>query len=404
MRRNIASAGNDCLSANHAFQRTRSQISVTAVTKQTVTKLYLCAMYRSNLRGIGAAVCDAFNFGRHTLEQKIRNIMSHATASPPARQPLQRAPQRRPAAAPAQLAFDTGSPGLDIPDGPTLAERFRQLLAPWFGLSLAAAAVYVGWAGRDTRRIFADEGLGYALGIIGSVLILILLIYPLRKRVRLLKFIGPVRNWFKTHMTLGVVGPVAILYHCNFSLGSLNSRLALLSMLLVAGSGLVGRFLYSKIHHGLFGRRKHLKELLERVHLSVAGTEGATQFVPGLMKAIAAFDRQVLKPPKSIGESLRLPVRLLRTTRRGRREIMEIVALHLNLQEQRSVVVRTHRARLEKACERYVREHMRRVKRVAAFAAYERLFSLWHKIHLPFFMLLVVTASVHVIAVHFYAA
>lgn len=331
--------------------------------------------------------------------------MSHAAANLPAARPLQRVPPPpRPTVAAAQLTFDTGSPALDTSSGPTLAEHFRRLLAPWFGLSLAAGAVYVGWAGRDTRRIFADEGLGYSLGIVGSVLILILLIYPMRKRVRILKFIGPVKNWFKTHMTLGVVGPVTILYHCNFSLGSLNSRLALLSMLLVAGSGLVGRFLYSKIHHGLFGRRKHLKELLERVHLSVAGTEGATQFVPGLMKAIAEFDRQVLKPPRSIGESLRLSLRLMRTTRRGHREIMQIVALHLNLQEEQSGVVRTHRARLEKACERYVREHMRRVKRVAAFAAYERLFSLWHKIHLPFFLLLVVTASVHVIAVHFYAA
>ena len=51
----------------------------------------------------------------------------------------------------------------------------------------------------------------------------------------------------------------------------------------------------------------------------------------------------------------------------------------------------------------FVTEHLRRVRRVAAFAAYERLFSLWHKVHLPFFYLLLITAIVHVIAVHVYS-
>ena len=42
------------------------------------------------------------------------------------------------------------------------------------------------------------------------------------------------------------------------------------------------------------------------------------------------------------------------------------------------------------------------VNRAAAFAFYERLFALWHVLHLPFFILLVLAAIVHVIAVHLY--
>ena len=34
--------------------------------------------------------------------------------------------------------------------------------------------------------------------------------------------------------------------------------------------------------------------------------------------------------------------------------------------------------------------------------SYERLFGLWHVFHLPFFYMLVVTAIVHVVAVHMY--
>ena len=121
-------------------------------------------------------------------------------------------------------------------------------------MSLAALAIIIGYNGRDSRRLFAEDGLGYALGIIGSLLILTLLFYPVRKRFRFLKVLGNVKNWFRVHMMLGVIGPIAVLYHSNFQLGSINSTAAMLSMLLVAGSGLIGRFLYGKIHKGLYGR------------------------------------------------------------------------------------------------------------------------------------------------------
>jgi len=39
---------------------------------------------------------------------------------------------------------------------------------------------------------------------------------------------------------------------------------------------------------------------------------------------------------------------------------------------------------------------------VAQFEAYDRLFSLWHVLHIPFVYVLVVSAIAHVIAVHVY--
>ena len=271
------------------------------------------------------------------------------------------------------------------------------------GMSLAALAIVVGYAGRDSRRLFAEHGLGYALGIIGSLLILVLLLYPLRKRYRILRVLGPVKNWFRVHMMLGVIGPIAILYHSNFALGSVNSTAALLSMLLVAGSGLVGRFLYAKVHKGLYGRKTSLKELLAGVKLTTAETGGAARFVPDLLSMVAEYDRQVLKPPTGVIDSMLLPMRLGFRTRAGYRRIVARVRQQLDEQAVQSPVVRQHRDRLLELASAFVREHLKRVRRVAAFAAYDRLFALWHKVHLPFFYLLIVTAIVHVIAVHLYA-
>ena len=76
---------------------------------------------------------------------------------------------------------------------------------------------------------------------------LALLLYPLRKHVPWMRGAGSVSHFgFDSHMALGLIGPTLILYHANFGLGSANSNVALWSMLIVAGSGLVGRFFYAK--------------------------------------------------------------------------------------------------------------------------------------------------------------
>ena len=41
-------------------------------------------------------------------------------------------------------------------------------------------------------------------------------------------------------------------------------------------------------------------------------------------------------------------------------------------------------------------------RRVAEFQGYERLFSLWHALHIPLIFMLIIAALIHVIAVNVY--
>ena len=280
--------------------------------------------------------------------------------------------------------------------------RFYREHRQWLLFGFATALLLFGWLNRGFDFLDAEEGVGYLLGIVSATCMLVLLLYPLRKRYRVLKFIGPLPKWFKKHMTLGVAAPIAALYHCNFQLGSLNSRIALFSALLVAGSGLVGRFIYSKIHHGLYGRKASLNELLKRVKLTVPGSGILGHFMPNLMKRIAAFDRDVLVPPKGIVDCLKLPFVLFVRTRLQEIRLMRFTRQSLLFQAMRSTAVAEHRAQLEKSVQQYVRTHLHHVRRVAEFVAYERLFSLWHKVHFPFFVALLVSVIVHVSVVHLY--
>jgi hypothetical protein len=117
------------------------------------------------------------------------------------------------------------------------------------GLAAVVALGY-GWHRRGELDLIAEEGLGYALGVLGLAMMSLLLLYSLRKHWSPLQSVGAAPTWLKIHMMLGILGPTAILYHANFRLGSLNSRMALLCMLVVSGSGIVGRFLYTRTHQG----------------------------------------------------------------------------------------------------------------------------------------------------------
>jgi hypothetical protein len=159
------------------------------------------------------------------------------------------------------------SPAKRSGDAPRLA---TQLPALAFAAVVAAALIY-GWQMRDEGHLTPESGVGYWLGIGGASAMLLLLGYPLRKRLTGLKILGSVTGWFRVHMMLGVIGPALILLHANFKLGSLNSNVALLAMLTVASSGLIGRYLYGRIHLGLYGRRAQIAEL----QADVAALKGA---------------------------------------------------------------------------------------------------------------------------------
>jgi len=265
------------------------------------------------------------------------------------------------------------------------AGGFLELLA----YLLVAYIIYLVWDNRLTQPLTAESGLGYALGIVGGGMMLLLLLYPLRKHVRAMRHFGPVKYWFRTHMVLGVLGPVCILFHSGFKLGSLNSNVALFCMLVVASSGLIGRFFYTRIHHGLYGRKATLDELTRHASLLGESLQAVIGTYPGAAERIAAFEQQSRRHPAGFAGSLVTLLSLgVRTWS---------LYLSLWLRTPRNLPADKRRPVL-----RHVGARLENIRKIAEFQFYERLFSIWHVLHFPLFLMLVVSGIVHVIAVHAY--
>ena len=115
------------------------------------------------------------------------------------------------------------------------------------GMLLAAAILTVlGWFLPLHNYITPRVGVGYWMGIVGASMMLLLLSYSLRKRFRFLDWSPTLNRWFNWHMFLGLFGPILILYHCGYRLGADNSNMALWSMITVAVSGVIGRYLHNR--------------------------------------------------------------------------------------------------------------------------------------------------------------
>ena len=251
----------------------------------------------------------------------------------------------------------------------------------------AAYLIARGLLRREDSFLTAETGTGYVLGIIGASMMLLLLLYPVRKHARVMRGFGPIKFWFRIHMLLGVAGPVLILYHSNFSLGSTNSNIALICMLIVAGSGLFGRLFYSRIHDGLYGRKIELAELQS----SLQKLKDEIDNLPEIDSELERFQQYALGYRSFLSVLMAMPYvygNAFLTNRRLRKDLKNKVN---NLD-----------ARLVKKFQSGLDAYFSQVKRVYGFSIYERLFSLWHVLHIPLFIMMVISGVVHVIAVHLY--
>lgn len=233
-------------------------------------------------------------------------------------------------------------------------------------------------------EISPEQGTGYFLGIIGGIFMLLLLAYPLKKRLGagLLPF--STRFWFRVHMTFGVLGPLFVVAHSRLELGSVNSAMAFVFMLTVMASGLVGRFLYRKIHVGLYGRRKQLEDLLEQVDALVVDMPGEGPLAREL-KGKALYLRNQIPRHGSLGSLL------------TRRRVLLTALRHFfaNDKARESMVSADPHRQWLGGFELALRQCL-------SYHIYERLFSLWHFLHLPIFFAFVISAAVHIWAVHYY--
>lgn len=255
----------------------------------------------------------------------------------------------------------------------------------WAGYKIATGHYY-------TPR----SNFGFYLGVVGSLMMLALLTYPLRKHVHFMHRWGALKYWFRWHMILGIVGPLFILFHSTFHLRSVNATIALVSMLVVVLSGVIGRFVYTKIHYGLYGSRASLERVQQEFAAQSDDLKSRLHMAPRVEEWLASFAREAKQVEMSSALLWwHLPALGWRRRVCALRCARELRAI---MREGRYPDFRGGATEAIDLARRFLRQ----AERVVAFTTYERLFSLWHHLHIPLIYLLAASTLIHIIAVYMY--
>ena len=248
------------------------------------------------------------------------------------------------------------------------------------------------------HRLLQPSGsIGHPFGWTGAALMLVgVLLYSGRKRVRLMRGRGPMRTWLNLHIYLCLTGPFLVALHTANKLNGLGVY-SFWSMVVVAASGILGRWLYQQFPRTARGEAMTLDELRaerEAAHERLAGEFG---LAPAILAEIeeasgrsvrrirSSAGQGILAVPLLLADDVARPMQLARLRRRLRRE------RHLPRGEAEAVLA-------------LIRREAGAARRLAFFDTFRRLFTYWHVIHLVFFAAMLVLLVLHVGAELFFGA
>lgn len=225
--------------------------------------------------------------------------------------------------------------------------------------------------------------IGHSLGILGTVLMLLIFLYSVRKKSKTLQRFGTQAQWLQVHIFFGIAGPVLVTFHTS---GKLNGivAIAFYSMWAMVLSGVVGRYLYAKIPRTISGNQMTLNEieneLAEMVSL-LRANERREEVLSGIESFLGATRRATGGLVRTLGRVVRddlgLPLAALR--------VFAIVSRDRTLRFGERVRV-----------SRLVLRQKRLLNKLAVLDAMKRLFSYWHIFHKPFTVITFVIVFVHV--------
>jgi hypothetical protein len=262
--------------------------------------------------------------------------------------------------------------------------------------------LYMGWLNYSQAVWTAESGWGYWFGIVGGSMMLLLLLYPMRKRFSFMSKWLTVKFWFRLHMAFGVLGPVLIMMHSSYHIGSLNGQVALYSMLIVAISGLFGRYFYTRIHCGLYGKKATFTSLHADSVVLKKKLGRLFEIQPKAREMMKRYEQEVMNAPTGTLSSAKHWLKMRYMSARLYPAVMQALNKKLLAAGYRKGWDKAKVRRKQLRIRKMLLAHRALLRQILELHFYERLFAIWHLLHMPLFIMMVVTGFVHVYAVHAY--
>jgi hypothetical protein len=229
-----------------------------------------------------------------------------------------------------------------------------------------------------------------------------LFLYPLRKHFRVLQNFGSLRGWFVAHMVLGICGAVLVLFHSTFQTQSLNATVAYWSLVIVAVSGILGRFVFTGMYVGLEGKKATLREMEAFLGKVSDEARHAFDLVPEVKRSLEEYRADTMAARAftwgKILNFLAIGWQGERLIAKARRQVLPMLRREARLKNW----TRGKYVAEKKVFYELIEDYVNAIDMTARYAYWENLLAWWQLAHVPLAYVLLITAIVHVIAVHMY--
>jgi hypothetical protein len=237
--------------------------------------------------------------------------------------------------------------------------------------------------------------IGWWLGVFGVVLFILIFLYALRKKWTWLAYKGNSRHWFDFHILMGVMAPVVIAFHAAFRFRGM-AGIAYWIMVAVAGSGVVGRYVYGQIPRSRNAAVLSLQELKQLQETMTARLASQNLIQPALLENLFELPSAEHVEEESMFMALcallwidcKRPFRVAKLRRSALGWGSKILTWG-GLRASRD-------AALENIID-VAREQAALSKKLLFLSKSQKVFQLWHVVHRPFSYSFAVLAIVHIV-------
>jgi hypothetical protein len=254
----------------------------------------------------------------------------------------------------------------------------------------------------ERRPYTAGSDFGYYLGLVGSLMMASLLLYPLRKHVKMFQNFGSLRAWFVVHMVFGIAGPILVLFHSTFQTRSFNATVAFWAMVVVLVSGVVGRFVFTRMYKGLEGNKATLREMQTFLAKCTEDSRRALDLVPDVEKALNDYRAQAAATNiltwRNFLMFFAIEWKGKRLIARARKQVIPA----LQAEAQREGWPKSWYEVEKKIFYGLIEDYVTAIDMTSRYDAWEKLLGWWQLAHVPLVYVLLITALIHVYAVHMY--
>ncbi|MEK9137938.1 MAG: hypothetical protein AAB393_12505, partial [Bacteroidota bacterium] len=173
-----------------------------------------------------------------------------------------------------------------------------------------------------------------------------------------------------------------VTFHTTFKAGGV-AAISLWTMLSVASSGIIGRFLYSQIPKNLQGNELTATQItreLDRLRAQLSSSSLGERITKTIYESFEALPK-----PQGIGDAVRMFIKLVAVRRHIRQLVHGIIASKIHTRQAAHELQSTAMA------------FASLIQKSLVLNQAGKLFYYWHAVHIPFTIIMFITLAAHVI-------